>query len=404
MKKRNWIALLCALLLLPAACGLAVSARPGALPGPAEAGQPLRLMVATDLHYLSPRLTDGGALFMRTIERGDGKLVEHMDAVVDALIDRVLELRPDALVLTGDLTFNGERESLLDLREKLRRVQAEGIPALLLPGNHDIGSIFACRYEGDAAYLTTNISQDDFRALCGEFGPDRALSADKNSFSYVYELAEDVRLLFLDANTAGAGGKLRDETIQWARDQMRAAEEAGARVISVTHQNLLPQSGLLNKGYVIGNRKEVLELLREGGVRTNLSGHSHILHATEEDGLTDYCTEALSLTPLRYALVELDEARNIRYRTESLPLLQREAAERFDSCSRLKLEPAAAALELPEDQAAELLEFAVQLNRAYFTGELDPAAAQADPRWAAWRNAGEGSFWLDYMESMMEDS
>lgn len=404
MKKTKWSVLLCALLLAAGSFGLAALRRPAALPGPAKAGSPLRLMVATDPHYLSPKLTDGGEFFMQTVERGDGKLVERMDAVVDALVDRALELRPDALLLTGDLTFNGERESLLNLAEKLRRVQAGGVPVLLLPGNHDIGSLFAARYEGGTAYLTTNISQKDFREICSAFGLEQALAADESSFSYVYELAEDLRLLFLDANTAGAGGKLREETLSWAAEQLRAAQDAGAQVISVTHQNMLPQSELLNKGYVIGNWKEALAILREGGVKTNLSGHSHFLHAAEEDGFTDYCTEALSLTPLRYALVELDSGRNLSYRTESLPLLQREAAERFDACSRVKLEPAIAALSPPEAREAEMLDFAVELNRAYFTGELDGDRARSDPRWALWQAYGEGSFWMEYMESMLEEA
>lgn len=403
MKKRGWLCLLCAALLAGSLLAAAALRAPVPLPGPAKAGEPLTLMVATDLHFLSPSLTDGGPFFMQAVERGDGKLVEYMDQVTDALADRALELKPDALILTGDLTLNGERESLADLAEKLRQVQAGGVPVLLLPGNHDIGSLFACRYEGDTAYLTTNISQADFRELCGEFGPDRALAAEEGSFSYVYEAAEDLRLLFLDANTAGSGGKLLPETLRWAEEQLKAAKEAGAQVITVTHQNMLPQSSALNLGYVIGNWREALAILREGGVKTNLSGHSHFLHRAEEEGFTDYCTEALSVTPLRYALLELNGEREVSYRTESLPLLQREAAERFDACSRLKLEATIAALEAPEEQAAEMLDYAVELNRAYFTGELDPAAARADPRWELWQTYGGGSFWLEYMESMTEE-
>ena len=403
MKKRGWITLLCAALLLGGLLAVALGQAPARLPGPAAAGEPLTLMVATDLHYRSPALTDGGAFFMQAVERGDGKLVEYMDQVTDVLADRALELKPDALILTGDLTLNGERQSLVDLAEKLQRVQDGGVPVLLLPGNHDIGSLFACRYEGDTAYLTTNISQGDFRELCAAFGPDRALAADEASFSYVYEAAEDLRLLFLDANAAGSRGKILPETLLWAVQQLKEAREAGAQVLSVTHQNVFPQSQALNKGYVIGNWQEVLALLREGGVRTNLSGHSHFLHRAEEDGFTDYCTEALSVTPLRYALLELDGARRVSYRTESLPLLQEEAAERFDACSRLKLEAAMAALEVPEGEAEAMLDYAVKLNRAYFTGELDGAAAKADPCWALWQTYGGGSFWLDYMESMIEE-
>lgn len=374
---------------------------PRPLPGPAAAGTPLRIMVATDLHYISPRVTDFGALFMRTVVNGDGKLSERSGEIVDGLIRTALKERPDALVLSGDLTFNGERKSLEDLTEKLRAVQEAGIPVLVLPGNHDVGYLFAYRYAGETAYYAQNITQSAFAELCAEFGYESALSRDEGSFSYVYELAEDFRLLFLDANTAVDRGKLSQETLAWAKEQLEAARAAGAAVISVSHQNVLRQSERLYKGYVIGNSRETAQLLREYGVSVHLSGHSHIQHSASVDGLTDYCTGCLSLAPLRYAMVEIDEERQIRYRPQSLGILQREAEERFTANVRRQLAEELAALGLLREQQEAMIVFAAQLNLNYFAGTVDAERFLADPAWTLWESLGEDSFWLEYMRSML---
>ena len=391
---------LCALLLAACLPALALLTRPPALPK--GAGEPLRLMIATDLHYISPRINDNGPRFMRGVEAGDGKLSEHCEEIVQSLLLTALTERPDALLLTGDLSFNGELESLLDLAEKLQELQEAGIPVLVLPGNHDIGYSFAFAYEGEDAYWATNISQPAFAEICGDFGYDAALSRDKVSFSYMYELAEDCRLLFLDANTADNRGGLKAETLEWAEEQLRAARAAGATVISVSHQNLLAQSEMLYNGYVIKNANKTAKLLREYGVSTHLSGHSHIQHSVTEDGLTDYCTGCLSLYPLRYAMIELDGARNLRYSTGHLPILQEEAAARMIGSNRAKLMARLAPLELPEDQAALMANFAARLNMAYFAGEVDGEAARADPAWALWEQLGDESFWMPYLLSMLE--
>ena len=96
-----------------------------------------RVVVATDLHYLAPSLTDHGPIFQRMMENSDGKCTQYCDEILDAFLLEVIELRPEALILTGDLSFNGERESHLALAEKLKAVEEAGIPVLVLPGNDD---------------------------------------------------------------------------------------------------------------------------------------------------------------------------------------------------------------------------------------------------------------------------
>ncbi|MGQ9864724.1 MAG: metallophosphoesterase [Pseudanabaenaceae cyanobacterium] len=91
----------------------------------------------TDLHLLddpSGRLR--GVCTAETFER-----------VLAAVVSR----QPDALVLTGDLTQDGGAIAYERLRAKL---QATGIPAYCLPGNHDCPALMQRHLQGDGVFLT----------------------------------------------------------------------------------------------------------------------------------------------------------------------------------------------------------------------------------------------------------
>ena len=90
---------------------------PQIVPGPSDdPGEPVdrvkvetELIFASDTHYMSPNLTDYGKAFSDMIDNGDGKVVRYMVEIWDAFADEVIAARPDALILSGDLTINGER-------------------------------------------------------------------------------------------------------------------------------------------------------------------------------------------------------------------------------------------------------------------------------------------------------
>lgn len=104
------------------------------------------IMLGTDIHYFSDSLTDGGPRFQEMVEYGDGKVVTYIDQITDAFLDEVVKLRPDALVLSGDLTLNGEKASHKDLAEKLHRVENNGIPVLVIPGKYSLQGTTQSRY------------------------------------------------------------------------------------------------------------------------------------------------------------------------------------------------------------------------------------------------------------------
>ena len=100
----------------------------------------LNIAVATDLHFLSSSLTDHGSAFEKYITNSDGKTMEYSEELVDAFLSEVIAEKPHVLVLTGDLTYNGEKQSHVDLSRKLQAVEDAGIQVCVIPGNHDMNS------------------------------------------------------------------------------------------------------------------------------------------------------------------------------------------------------------------------------------------------------------------------
>ena len=88
-------------------------------------------------------------LFSFFVERCDGKVVKYLPQLLDAFMDQVIAEKPSALVLSGDITMNGEKINHEELARKLGKVQEAGIPVLVIPGNHDINNPNAAVYFGD---------------------------------------------------------------------------------------------------------------------------------------------------------------------------------------------------------------------------------------------------------------
>lgn len=107
---------------------------------PQQPYRPPRLVLATDLHYQSAAADDGGKAFQEFVEHSDGKVVRYLTELLEAFLDEVIAERPSALVLSGDITMNGEKINHQELAQRLKRVQDAGIQVLIIPGNHDINN------------------------------------------------------------------------------------------------------------------------------------------------------------------------------------------------------------------------------------------------------------------------
>ena len=201
MRKWEWI-VMCGMLILCSCEKKEMSAEMR------ESTEGTTLAIAADLHYLSPSLTDRGTLFTQTVLHADGKMTACSEELTEAFVQQILSEEVDCLILPGDLTFNGERQSHQKLAEKLRRIEQSGTQVLVLPGNHDLNNPQALSYQGDQAYKTASADGEEFARIYQEFGYDEALSRDGASLSYTAQVNDRLRILMIDVNTAEASGQL----------------------------------------------------------------------------------------------------------------------------------------------------------------------------------------------------
>ena len=390
---------------MAASClGLALLLILCSLSGHAEAANAphYRVMVASDLHYIAPTLTDGGACYQRLLNSGDSKFMPYVEEITDAFFEEVLAEEPEALILTGDLSFNGAIESHEALIEKLRTLEAAGIPVLVATGNHDVYNTSAARYRGDSFSRVPPADTESFAALYADFGLSEALSVDSDSLSYVYPLNESTWVLVLDLNTAHDFCSISEKSLRWVETQLKAAQKAGVHVLAAGHQNLF-QHTIFRGGYVIGRAEKLAALFRKYEVPLYLSGHLHVQHIQTEDGLTEICSSALCSYPCQYGvLIAGDDA--IHYEARQLDMAAWAERKRRGEAVFQDF-PAAAGRymdahfssdgSIPAYATAEeynvMLTYLKALNRAYFAGDLreiemlDPAGAIA----ALWDRGGD---------------
>ena len=282
-----------------------------------------KIMVATDLHYLAEELSGRrGPAFMNMVRRGDGMVLQYGWELLDAFLDDVLEEKPDLLVLSGDLTLDGERASHLELASKLEVLTDNGIEVAVIPGNHDINNPAAKRYVADGTEKTESIDAEDFRRIYADFGFVAADSRDPASLSYLYRLDDYYWLLLLDScqyeEANYVGGMIRRETYEWMEQILDEAWETGAQVITVSHHNLLEQSGVSREFYddcTIEHNEELIRLLSDYDVRLHLSGHLHIQHYEEDEdsGIYEVVTGSMAMAPCNYGILRIWNDGTLQY-------------------------------------------------------------------------------------------
>ena len=184
------------------------------------------LIQASDLHYISETLTDHGRSFTDLLAQGDGKLTLYCEELTEAFLSEVIYRKPDALILSGDLTFNGAIQSHKALAEKLKQVEAAGIKVLVLSGNHDVDNQNAASFSKDSYTFVPHAESKDFREIYADFGFDEAIAQDSASLSYMYQLNDNTRILMLDTNSKEMPCKITDKTLLWLETQLKDAKAA----------------------------------------------------------------------------------------------------------------------------------------------------------------------------------
>ncbi len=377
---------------------------------PAAACAETRIMVVTDLHYLAPSLYTGSDLFLRAVSQGDGKMAHRSAELLRALVEEARHQRPDALLITGDLTFNGERLSHMELADAMAELWDEGIPVYVIPGNHDINNRNARMYFGEntgPAESTTPAEFADIWKRC--MLPPEAAS----SMSYTVRLNDDVWILMTDVSvyeeSTETYGFYGEDHQNWLVPVLAEAKEKGVTVICATHQSLIPHADYRVGSFSVYNREYMLADLRAGGVTLNLSGHIHLQHVIERDGFTDAATGAFSVYDHGYGMVTVGDDGSVKYERrlvceEHLPEGFRGESLAFFSANTVRqCDRQLTALGVPEAERAAMIDYACRFNAAFFTETFDPSdpAWREDPALRLWETYGSRTSMGSYILKMI---
>ena len=335
----------------------------------------LNIMVATDLHYLSKSINDGGEAFCNVMSKGDGKVMTYIEEIVDAFLLEVIKVKPDALLLLGDLTFNSERISHIELAIKLERVVSAGVPVYLIPGNHDINHERCMGFRGSEVYKVESVSQKEFQEIYHNCGYDRAEYFDKSSASYVAKLSESLYVIMLDTNSYSQN-YLGEQALIWLENVLKEISKPDVHILGVSHQNLLEHNFMFTEGFMIKNAQRIEELYKKYNVKLNLSGHMHIQHI-EDRGVAEIVTSSLAVAPNHFANI-LYDGKSFKYLTESLEV---EAVDGFKSISRhefdgvgerqlVRLFKTHGFEDISESDIDKMGKAFVKMNEKYFAGEI----------------------------------
>lgn len=336
---------------------------------------------------MSHSLIEDDDFLWKVTEFGDGKDILHSSDITSVFISDMLKMKPDVVVLTGDLTLNGEKKSNEELRDKLSILKENGIKVLVITGNHDVNRK-AYRYTDVGVEEVESLTSQEFEDFWYDYGYGDALYRDDWSNSYVYSVDDKLWLLAIDSNT-GMKGTIRETTLNWIETVLKEAKEKNIRVISFTHQNLFVHNSLFTWGYQLDNAHKLIELFKEYDVHLNLSGHLHVQTIKEEDNIADIAVSSLSVTPLQYGILTID-GNKLTYKTKSISSeqLKDEAKLLFDTCTKNKVEQNFSD-SMTEEEKNTLTSIAIKLNREYFEGKITPLSeAELD----ALKNSSIGFF------------
>ena len=241
------------------------------------------LWVISDNHFYADELFEDSEKFRQFEATSVGKDIRYTSQVLTAFVKKALKEKPDGIVLTGDTTLNGEKQSLEQMTEIFKPLKAAGIPVFAIPGNHDIYNGWARKFTNQQQITTHQISPGDFRLAFSD-GYNLSHSEDKHSLSYAVDL-ENYRLLFLDSNIYAdrfsktepiTSGEFKEKTLEWIESTLKEAKVLKKTPILFMHHNLLAHNEKVTKGFVLNNATRVLSLVKQYEVPLAVTGHIHL--------------------------------------------------------------------------------------------------------------------------------
>ena len=275
---------------------------------------PIKFYLLTDTHYFEKSLGAEGKAFENYMSR-EQYFMKESGTIVESVFNKIADDKDtDIVIIPGDLTKNGEKESHKAFLKQLYKLKESGKKIYVITAGHDYNEhSFASKNDERIEVEGTDFA--DLYDMYYDFGYSEALAFDKRTHSYIAQIADGVRMLAINCDSyQNPKGTMDDELISWAKIQLDKAKEDGCSVFAICHYPIIPPVPVFD---LVGDAKikewrKVASFLADNGVELILTGHMHIQSINEfysESGnrLIDICTSCLVGSPAKYRKIIVDE-------------------------------------------------------------------------------------------------
>lgn len=363
-----------------------------------ESKDAIRIVVVSDTHLMAKELLIHDGTAFQDYLASSKKLVDYSQALLDQFVLNISQMspKPDLVLVTGDLSKDGELVSHEYVKKKLDILKQGGIPTLVVPGNHDWGkrskavyydgetttTATTCVRFGDHDYSLERIYADYGFCSCYQSGTMLSVGVDRESTqSTLTYTCEPITGLVIIGIDSGKDGGISETTLDWVCAKAEAARKAGKQVIAMMHYPLIPHiSGGSHVFYpskkddtgfgyeIIRNR------LADAGIKCILTGHYHNTDIAKDwnadltRSIYDVLTGSLIIYPCSYRVLTLTDNMN------TLSITTKTIVDADNSLTGLPF-----SLEIAKSRLLQTSIQATFVNDLVSAGVNDDAAAIAAP-------------------------
>ncbi len=158
--------------------------------------QPFKFYLVTDTHYFEPSLGCSGKA-LDDYMKNEMYCLAESSKIVKATFDEIIkDSETDTVIIPGDLSKDGEKQSHISFVKELNRLKDAGKKVYVITAGHDYND-HPRGYVGEEYVPVEPTTFDELYDLYYDFGLAQALSVDKETHSYIVEVAPKIRILLI---------------------------------------------------------------------------------------------------------------------------------------------------------------------------------------------------------------
>ena len=273
-----------------------------------------KIYLLSDTHLIARDLHDDGTAFQRMRDTSAGKDLDYQGLALIAFVRKILKDRPAAVIITGDLTFNGEKLSAEKLAWIFAPLKEAGIAFWVIPGNHDIYDGWARKFRAEKSYYAEQVSPEEWKNI---FTSSYQNATSINGLSYSINFNKNYRLIFIDSNIYGeqksrthpiTNGRLSKEQLNWLEKEFQKATAAKQHILFFMHHNLYDHNDIVKGSFTLDNAAKLRKLCQKYKVTAVFSGHIHaqnIIRGNSECNTPEVASSGFSMSDQGYGIIDL---------------------------------------------------------------------------------------------------